>query len=192
MKLGQKLRDLIGRRLKGSHCLRPTHQVLAVVELLLPTLTALAGVMKSLESGATWRRTTMQDLVGTVVITSLLNKDWVEHKTIIEPLTRLEISRDKWAVLISKDWSLSQRLYQLWLVTYLAISFASAKSSLSGCFVEMAANSSTTGSVQWHYQRQDACETTCFQFPQSLVSWQHQVNMQLPALENAFDMNCPS
>ncbi len=161
---------------------------MAVDELLLPTLTALAGVMKSVvesaNSGATWRGATMQHLVGTVSISSLLNKDWVEHKTIIEPLKRLKISRDKRAVLISKDWSLSQRLYQLQLVTYLAISFASAESSLRGCFVKMAANSSTTGSVQWHYQRQEACETARFQFPQSSVSylsWHCQVNMQLPA-----------
>lgn len=34
----------------------------------------------------------MQDLVGTVANLSLLNKDWAEHKTIIEPLTRLGIN----------------------------------------------------------------------------------------------------
>lgn len=144
----------------------------------------MISVVESDSSEAMWQGATMQDLVGTVTISSPLNKDWAEHKTIIEPLTRLKISRDKWDALISKDWSLSQRLYQLQLVTYLPISFASAESSLSGCFVEMAVNSSTTGSVQWPYQRQEACETVCFQFPQSSVSylsWERRVNTQFPA-----------
>lgn len=77
----------------------PSFFQMAVDELLLPTLTVLAGVMisvvESARSGALGRGARMQDLVGTVTISSPLNKDWVEHKTIIEPLTCLKISWDK-------------------------------------------------------------------------------------------------
>lgn len=72
----------------------PSFFQMAVDELLLPNLTALEGVMKSVVESAI-SGATMQHLVGMVTISSLLNKDWVEHKTIIEPLTHLKISWDK-------------------------------------------------------------------------------------------------